>query len=94
MLPRAHLRMDMPVWLYSVLSSALAWAQLPSHCRVHSSWVRWPSRMYCMTILLMPRSISVMAAVFSRKAFSAFGFSVARALSEPSYLLRNSSLAV
>ncbi|MNP49793.1 hypothetical protein D3C76_1440040 [compost metagenome] len=86
--------MDLPVWLYSVLSRALACAQLPNHCRVHSSWVRWPSRMYSITILLVPRSISVMEAVFSRKAFSAFGLSVARALSEPSYLLRNSSLAV
>ncbi|MCY1548138.1 hypothetical protein D9M68_842290 [compost metagenome] len=50
--------------------------------------------MYCMTCLLIPRSSSVMAAVFSRKAFSDSLLRVARALPEPSYLLRNTSLAV
>ncbi|MCY1442371.1 hypothetical protein D9M71_587370 [compost metagenome] len=93
-LPSAHLRMDLPVWLNSVEVSASARAQVSSQVRVQSSCSGRPSRMYCMTCLLTPRSSVVMLAVESRKAFSDFTFKVARALSEPSYLLRNTSLPV
>ncbi|MNH36896.1 hypothetical protein D3C79_977380 [compost metagenome] len=47
--------------------------------------------MYWPTILLTPFSSVVMSSVDVRKAFSEAALSVARALSEPSYLLRNCS---
>ncbi|MNF96093.1 hypothetical protein D3C84_788710 [compost metagenome] len=89
MLPSAHLRIDLPVWLKSLDIKASAWAQVVSQFNVHSSCSGRPSRMNCITRLLVPRSILVMSAVLSRKAFSDCLFRVARALSEPSYLLRN-----
>ncbi|MNV73680.1 hypothetical protein D3C71_1668480 [compost metagenome] len=45
--------------------------------------------MYWPIILLTPFSRVVMSSVDLRKAFSESALSVARALSEPSYLLRN-----
>ncbi|MGY3526350.1 hypothetical protein ACVWWS_005187 [Pseudomonas chlororaphis] len=91
MLPRAHLRMDLPVWLKSLDINASAWAQALSQLRVQSNCSGRPSRMNCITRLLVPRSILVMSAVLSRKAFSDCTLRVARALSDPSYLLRNCS---
>ena len=94
MLPSAHLRMDLPVWLKSLLINASAWAQALSQFKVQSSCSGRPSRINCITCLLVPRSSVVMPLVASRKAFSDSTFKVERALSEPSYLLRNSSLSV
>ncbi len=59
-----------------------------------SSWAGRPSRMYWPTILLTPFSRVVMPSVDLRKAFSEATLSVARALSEPSYLLRNCNAPV
>ncbi|MNR48897.1 hypothetical protein D3C85_1681890 [compost metagenome] len=70
MLPNAHLRIDLPVWLKSLDINASARAQVASQFSVHSSCAGLPSRMNCITRLLMPRSILVMSAVLSRKAFS------------------------
>ncbi len=91
MLPSAHLRMDLPVWLKSLDINASALAQLVSQFKVHSNCCGRPSRMNCITRLLVSFSSLVMSAVLSRKAFSDCTFSVERALSEPSYLLRNCS---
>ncbi|MNE47642.1 hypothetical protein D3C80_1420540 [compost metagenome] len=89
MLPNAHLRIDLPVWLKSLDIKASALAHAVNQLSVHSSCSGRPSRMNCITRLLVPRSILVMSAVLSRKAFSDCTFRVERALSEPSYLLRN-----
>src|SRR5213079_1073067 len=91
MLPSAHLRIDLPVWLKSLDSSASALAHVVNMLSTQSSCSGRPSRMYCITTLLVLRSIVVMSLVESRKACSDATFSVARALSEPSYLLRNCS---
>ncbi len=91
MLPSAHLRIDLPVWLKSFDINASALAHAVSQFSVQSSCSGRPSRMNCITRLAVPRSSVVMSLVVSRKAFSDCTFSVARALSEPSYLLRNCS---
>ena len=71
--------------------NASALAQLTSQFSVHCNCSGRPSRMNCITRLLVSFSSLVMSAVLSRKAFSDCTFRVERALSEPSYLLRNCS---
>ncbi|MNZ85752.1 hypothetical protein D3C78_1045550 [compost metagenome] len=94
MLPSAHLRMDLPVWLKSVLSSAPALAQADSQSMAQSRSLLSPLRMYSVISLAVPRSISVMSAICARNFFSAAGLSWEREESEPSYLLVNTRVPV
>ncbi|SVJ78764.1 Uncharacterised protein [Klebsiella pneumoniae] len=86
--------MDLPVWLKSSLCRAPARAQALIQFSAQARSPSRPLRMYWVTSLVAPRSMSVMSLICERKVFSALTLRVARAESEPSYLLVKTRLPV